>query len=100
MNTLIKRPLITEKSMMLASTGWYTFEVSKSANKKSVASDVARLFSVSVLEVRLAVKRAKAKRAGKRMIAVKKQDTKKAYVRLKAGQSIDAFQLTQEGAKT
>ena len=45
---IIRRPLITEKSMDLASNKRYCFEVEKSATKPEIAAAVEELFGVKV----------------------------------------------------
>ncbi|MBI2597328.1 50S ribosomal protein L23 [Candidatus Daviesbacteria bacterium] len=49
---VIKRPIITEKSMELAKVHQYTFEVDKKANKAAIAKAVAGKFNVKVISVK------------------------------------------------
>jgi len=49
---VIKRPIITEKSMKLAMAYQYTFEVDKNANKTAIAKAVADKFNVKVVAVK------------------------------------------------
>ncbi|MBP6858923.1 MAG: 50S ribosomal protein L23, partial [Candidatus Pacebacteria bacterium] len=49
--SVILRPRITEKSGLLSQTGVYTFEVTKNANKASVAAAVKALYKVSAVKV-------------------------------------------------
>ena len=51
---ILRRPIITEKSMRLAQSGLYTFEVDKGASKPMVAKRVAEKFNVKVLKVKIA----------------------------------------------
>jgi len=87
------RPYITEKTMQLAQTGWFSFVVAKSANKAQIAGEVAKMYKVTVTGVRTSVVTGKMKRTGKRQQPVAKPTWKKAMVHLKAGQTIDAFQI-------
>ncbi|MBI4062593.1 50S ribosomal protein L23 [Candidatus Gottesmanbacteria bacterium] len=96
---IIHRPLITEKSLTLAAKGWYTFAVSEAATKPDVASAVARLYGVTVTDVRTAHMHGKERRAGRAMRRVRKNDWKKAFVHLAKGQTIAAFEVTQETEK-
>ncbi len=50
-SSTIIRPRITEKSGILSQSGVYTFEVSKNANKASVAAAVKALYKVSPVKV-------------------------------------------------
>lgn len=100
MNTSILRPIITEKSLLLARDGWFTFRVITAATKKRIATDVASEFKVDVIDVRTTKVNGKSRRTGRKMIYVKKSNWKKAYVFLKKGQTIDLFTTTNEEAKT
>lgn len=90
MNSLLIKPIITEKSMNQASNGTYMFEVPKSANKITIKSAVNKQFKVEVIDVRISVLKGKIKKfrghTGKRI------DKKRAYVTIKKGQKIDAFE--------
>lgn len=90
MNSVLLRPIITEKSMNQASTGTYMFEVPKNANKITIKDAVSKRFKVDVVNVRISVLKGKIKKfrghTGKRV------DKKRAYVTIKSGQKIDAFE--------
>lgn len=96
---IIRKPLITEKSLSQAAKGWYTFAVSEAARKQDIASEVRELYSVTVTEVRTASMHGKERRAGRTMKRVRKSDWKKAFVHLSKGQTIAAFEVTQETEK-
>lgn len=49
---VLKRPIITEKSMKLAGQHLYTFEVDKNATKAAIAKEVTDKFNVKVLSVK------------------------------------------------
>lgn len=91
--THIKRPIITEKSLTLAGRGWYTFEVVLGANKRSIASNIAKFYKVKVVEVKTTIHIGKTRRVGRRQTQVSQENWKKAYVRLAEGQKIDAFEV-------
>lgn len=95
MQSQLFRPLISEKSLGLASRGWYTFAVEKHVRKEEIAKLIERMYSVNVLSVRTVAMHGKVRRTGKKMISKRKEDWKKAIVRLAAGQHIDAFEVTQ-----
>ena len=98
MNTAVYKPLISEKSLGLASRGWYTFAVGKHARKEEIAKLIERMYNVNVLSVRTVAMHGKMRRTGKKMVHKRKEDWKKAMVQLKAGQHIDAFEVTQQEA--
>ena len=89
--SIIKRPLITEKSMGLAGLGKYAFEVDINSNKIEIGQAVKQIFSVDVVKVNTLRVKGKTKRMG-RFPAGKTADWKKAYVTLKPGQRIDIFE--------
>lgn len=92
------RPLISEKSLGLASRGWYTFAVDKHTRKEDIRRQIEKMYNVNVLSVRTVAMHGKVRRTGKKMVSKHKQDWKKAMVLLKAGQHIDAFEVTQKEA--
>jgi len=62
---IIKRPLITEKSMQLVEDqNKYTFEVDKRANKVQIKKAVQELFDVKVVKVNVINTTPKKKRVG------------------------------------
>ncbi|QVK21423.1 50S ribosomal protein L23 [Mycoplasmatota bacterium] len=88
---VLKRPIITEKSMSLVEMGKYTFEVAQDANKIEIKDAVGKLFNVDVEKVNLINGKAKKKRVGKHSGYTAK--VKKAIVTIKKGQSIDIFEI-------
>jgi large subunit ribosomal protein L23 len=98
MNTYIYKPLISEKTLGLASRGWYTFVVNKFARKENIAPEIEKMYHVNILAVRTIAMHGKVRRSGKKMTGHRKQDWKKAIVQLKAGQHIDAFEVTKQEA--
>jgi large subunit ribosomal protein L23 len=81
-------PHLTEKSANVADKGnYYTFKVIKTATKNEVKQAVELMFNVAVTSVQVLNSKGKSKRMGARF--GKRKDTKKAYVRLEAGQEID-----------
>jgi len=87
---VLKRPLVTERSMSaLESSNTYVFEVHPKANKIQIRNAVERLFSVKVIAVKTANRRGKTRRT--RVKEVSLSDWKKAWVRLKEGDSIELF---------
>ncbi len=99
MQKIIKRPLLTEKTLALAAKGWYTFAAERRARKEQIAAMIEKLYNVKVTEVRTMSVRGKVRRSGRRMLRLKKPDWKKALVRLSQGQTIAAFTVAPEGEK-
>lgn len=96
LKNIIKKPLITEKTNKLTDEDKFTFIVDKAASKPVVKKAVEEYFKVDVLKVWLIKIKGKTFRSGrmKRKIS-KKPDYKKAIVKLKEGQKIDLFDVTQ-----
>lgn len=59
---VIKRPVITEKSLQRLGKNQHTFEINLDANKAQVAEAVAKLFNVTVFDVKMIVRKGKEKR--------------------------------------
>ena len=93
MNAMILKPVISEKSLTLAASGQYVFEVPKNANKISVAAEVTKAFKVTVINVNMVTIPGKLKRV--RNIKGKRTDIKKAIVTLKKGDKISAFEVEE-----
>lgn len=92
------RPHMSEKSFLLAKTGVYTFDVPMTANKQLVIDAVSEQYSVTATDARLLVAKGKAKRSYRkrqRPITGKRSDQKKAYVTLKEGDKIAAFEESE-----
>ena len=78
---IIKRPIVTEKSMILAPDKKYTFEVAKDANKIEIAKAVEEIFGVKVAKDNTLNMQGKMKRMGYRP-AGRRPSWKKAMVTL------------------
>jgi large subunit ribosomal protein L23 len=87
---VIIRPVVSEKSFVLAEAGKYTFRVHDKAHKTQIRQAVELLFDVKVVEVRTASVKSKPKRRGAN--AGRTRHWKKAIVQVAAGQSIPIFQ--------
>lgn len=90
---------MSEKSLLLASRGWYTFEVTHNARKEDIIRHIGSLYGVTVVDVRTVSMHGKERRVGRKSTRVRKPDWKKALVRLAKGQKIDAFEVTTEEEK-
>jgi large subunit ribosomal protein L23 len=86
---VIIRPVVSEKTYVLAEAGKYTFRVADRAHKTQIRQAVEELFDVNVEAVRTSTVKAKPKRRG--VYAGNRRQWKKAVVQVKAGQTIPIF---------
>mgnify|MGYP006147320333 CR=1 FL=1 len=84
---VIRRPLITEKSTLVAEQNKIVFEVAPTADKAAIKEAVEAIFGVKVKAVNTTITKGKAKKFRGR--AGERSDKKKAYVMLEDGQTID-----------
>jgi large subunit ribosomal protein L23 len=85
---VILAPHISEKSTRVADKSrQFVFEVRRDATKPVIKQAVEKMFSVEVVSVTVTNVKGKIKRSGK--TPGRRQDWKKAYVKLKPGQDID-----------
>ncbi len=103
MSTFSVIPRTTEKAYGQSLKNVYVFDVPVSANKKEIADVVTKQFDVKVTNVATTVQSGKAVRCsrGKNRYpgTTHRQDTKKAYVTLAAGNSIKVFDVPEEEEK-
>lgn len=83
----IVAPRITEKAAHLAGDNVYTFTVLPEATKREIALAVKAAYGVTPLSVNTAPVRSKVRRRGK--LVGRTNTMKKAYVRLKKGETIE-----------
>ncbi len=87
---IIIRPVVSEKSFVLAEAGMYTFRVADKAHKTQIRQAIEQLFDVKVVEVRTSSVKSKPKRRGQ--TAGRTRKWKKAIVQVRAGDTIPIFQ--------
>ncbi len=90
---VIIRPVVSEKSYVLAANDRYTFRVHQDAHKTQIRQAVEALFDVNVVEVRTMSVKSKPKRRGH--TSGRTRQWKKAIVQVRAGQTIPVFQGLQ-----
>jgi len=93
--TLIK-PVITEKSMMSASRGLYTFAVLLGSTKSQVKEAVNTAFKVKVVAINILRRHVPAKGTGSKRLMGNSSQVKYATVKLAKGQKIDLFDLKDD----
>jgi large subunit ribosomal protein L23 len=87
---VIIRPIVSEKTYVLATAGKYTFRVHDAAHKTQIKQAVEELFDVKVLDVATMSVKGKPKRRGQTIGT--RRSWKKAIVQLREGDSIPIFQ--------
>jgi len=85
-HSIIRVPLVSEKSMEGREDNKYSFKVAKSATKDEIKEAVNALFDVEVVSINTVTVKGKVKRQGR--YSGKRADWKKAIVKLKDGQTI------------
>nr|YP_009545276.1 ribosomal protein L23 [Synura uvella]AYO28430.1 ribosomal protein L23 [Synura uvella] len=83
---LIKYPSLTEKSINLYGNRQYTFIVDKSLTKNQIKFVIEKIFNVNITNVNTCNLPVKKRRVGK--FIGKRSVYKKAYIKLKKGDSI------------
>ena len=87
---MIRRPLVTEKTTLeRESVNTIVLEVAIRATKVEIKQAVERLLGSKVASVRTAINHGKVKRQGK--LFGQRPDWKKAYVRLRDGETVPEF---------
>ncbi len=93
-------PKMSEKAYgQSKETNTYVFEVPLSLNKQDIAKSVAETFEVIVTGVRVAVIKGKQKQSYRKRLRPRtgqRRTVKKAYVSVKAGQTIPIFAAIDE----
>jgi large subunit ribosomal protein L23 len=88
--SVIRRPVITEKSAVARETSQtVVFDVAPRATKVDVRRAVEQLFGTKVAEVRTSIVHGKMKRQGR--FVGQRSDWKKAWIRLREGEKVPEF---------
>lgn len=93
LDTIIQRPMITERSLARVKSSVYGFYVNPKAGKKQISAALEKLFGVKVSSVRTLTRKGKVRKAGRRMVKKQLPDRKVAYVHVSQGK-IDLFPQT------
>lgn len=92
---IVLKPRMTEKTYALAlSQNTYVFDVVGNTNKIEIAKLVQSTYNVTPEDVRIAIIKGKTKRSyrkGGKAVYGKRVDNKKAFVRIKDGESLPFF---------
>lgn len=84
---IIKAPVITEKSGVIAQNGKYVFKVDSRANKIEITQAIEKIFNVHVKEIRTINVKPKKRRVGRYTGLTNR--CKKAIVKLAEGEEIN-----------
>lgn len=87
LNTVLLRPLLSEKTTDQEAMGQYTFEVRVDANKWQIKEDIARIYGVMPKKVR--VMNLDGKKSRTRYGHARRKHSKKAIVILPKGKKIE-----------
>lgn len=87
---VLRRPLVTEKSTVLAERNKYCFEVARDANKVQIKEAVEKAFKVKVASVNVMTVPGKMRRAGRQRGMT--PSWKKALVTVEEGNKIELFE--------
>ena len=90
LDTVIVKPLLTEKTNRLTNANVYTFQFHLRANKHQITEVVKKMYNVEIGDVRTVVRKGKVKNVGRRQVAKKQADEKIAYVKVTKG-TINVF---------
>src|SRR5438477_10798373 len=93
MKQLLIKPLITEKTLFLASRGWYTFAADTLSRKEQLVNEIQLIYPVHVVSVRTIAMHGKVRRSGSKGRTHRLADWKKVLVQLAKGEKIDAFDI-------
>ena len=92
--SVLKRPIITEKTQKSTAKGKFVFEVAKDANKIEIAKAVEKMYGVSVTDVNTIrqIGKKKSRMTRSRASSGVTSTFKKAIVTLKEGEIIDFYE--------
>lgn len=95
---VLKKPLITEKSMLNAKSGLFTFEVDKDATKFQIKKAVEDKFKVKVIAVKTINTKGQVKQQRTVRKSYQNPSVRKALVKLQKGQTLALFETPKEEA--
>ena len=95
-DSLLLKPLQTEKATLLAKAGKYAFLVRKDATKISVKHAFQHFYNVTPKSVNMIRGPEKTRMVGRGRMATKRSAYKKAIITLKAGKTIDIYKVKEK----
>lgn len=97
--SILKKPVVTEKSVKSQEDGKYVFYVASDANKVEIKTAVSALYGVRVDSVNVVPVRKKERLVGRGKTVTKRKAKKKALVTLKKGETLDMLKFKDTTAK-
>ncbi len=97
--SILKKPLVTEKSSLNMEKGIYTFLVSSDTNKVAIKQVFEKLFGEKVQSVRITNIEKKTRLIAKGKLMEKRSHGKKAIITLKDHKKVDIFQTSTSASK-
>ncbi len=91
---IIKKPIITEKSMSKTQEGKYIFLVDQKSNKNQIMELIKNYYKVDPIKVNIIRIKGEGK-LFKNRYKTKTKDFKKAIVTIKKGQKIEGFEVKE-----
>lgn len=92
---MIKKAILSEKSLKMAKAGFFTFIVERLDRKEQIAKFIAKRFNVDVISIKSANFKPEIKRQRRSAHRFEVAGYKKMVVQLKAGQKIPLFELEE-----
>ena len=86
--SVIRKPITTEKSTTLQQFNQYSFIVDKNSNANEIKQAIEKIFKVKVIKINTSISRGKVKTF--KGSTGFRNDTKKAIITLKEGNTIDS----------
>ncbi len=90
--SVLKKPVVSEKSSLNMEKGIYTFQVATTATKVGVKQAFEKLFGEKVKDVRMINIRKKTRIIGKGKEMTRRANGRKAIITLKGNKKVDVFQ--------
>ncbi len=90
--TVLRTPVVSEKSYNLLEKDVYLFQVDPNASKPEIRNAVEEIFEVKVKKINTLNRKGKRRRNRRNNIFGKRPDTKRAIVTLVEGDSIPIFE--------
>lgn len=97
---IIKRPIISEKSLADAKDGYFTFLVDRAARKQEIANAIEKRFEVKVIDINTSNYKDQTKQQRRVRLSFTISGYKKAVVKLKKGQKIGLFEAETAEVET
>ncbi len=88
-SNILKRPILTEKTLEMGSANKYAFSVNMKATKGSIVKEIKKLYGVDVIGLSTMIMPGKKRRLLKTRRFTKTPKWKKAIVEVKEGQKIE-----------